>query len=845
MKNLPFPQWLPQWLDQGHPEHSISTRRSTRRAFLWLWSAILLLLTACGASSSLRRESPTPRAGITLDAGWRFHLGDSPGAEEAAFDDSAWRLLDLPHDWSIEGKIDLENPSGWRGGFFPAGVGWYRKTLTWDPSWKGKKVRVEFDGVYMLSKVWINGRLLGERPNGYIGFSYDLTPYLRPGKNVLVVRADNSKVPNGRWYTGCGIYRHVRLVVTGPIHLEGRELFVSTKTLSLDEALLSILAGARNETSAPRSLTLVHVVRDPMGRMVRTWRSALEIPAGGVASASTPAAVRTPLPWSPESPRLYTLETSLVSKGQVLDRLETSFGIRTVRVDPAKGFFLNGVNQKLRGVSLHHDGGPVGSAVPEDVWRHRLTLLKEMGCNAVRTAHNPAAPEFYDLCDRIGLMVMDEAFDGWDRPKARFDYGLYFKEWWRKDLEAFVRRDRNHPSVVIWSIGNEVPRYTLEMQKKLVEVVKSLDPTRPVTQGRGERPGVLDIVGFNGGAEHKGVLEKFHEKHPEVTVIGTEITHTLQTRGIYRTRTWYMARDFPAPWVGRKSKKIPRRTFPLPDLAREEVFPGIDPAYLSSYDNAVIRMSVRREWSRTRRFPFFMGSFRWTGIDYLGEAISKRGRASDFGVIDLAGFPKDHYSLYQSFWTEEPMVHLLPHWTHPGEEGQAIPVVVYTNCEWAELFLNGESLGRKKMGLALQLVWKVPYQPGQLEVHAGRGERMLASGRRVTAGKPAALRLHVDKTVLHAGSREVARLEIQVTDAQGNPHPSAARVVRFQVRGPARLIAVDNGDILDLSSTKTAVRRTFSGKCMGLLQVGKSSGPVVVEVSSPGLRPARARLPSR
>ncbi len=804
---------------------------------------LLLPLFSCAASRPRKpRDESPPRARISLDRGWRFHLGDLSGAEKPGFPDSSWRRLDLPHDWSIEGKIDLKNPTGWRGGFYPAGVGWYRKVLPWDPAWRGKKVRVEFDGVFMLSEVWINGTFLGKRPYGYIGFSYDLTPYLRRGRNVLAVRVDDSKVPNVRWYPGCGIYRHVWLAVTGKVRLDKGDLFVFTKSLSPAGAVLEVRAGIRNETDRPMLLRLTHAVRDPKGRRFPLAAKSVEVPAGGTASASLQGAVTDPLPWSPSSPSLYRLETTLSDGKKILDRLSTPFGIRTIRIDPAKGFFLNGKNLKLKGVCLHQDGGPVGSAVPEDVWRRRFLLLEKMGCNAVRTSHNPAAPEFYDLCDELGLMVMDEAFDGWDRPKAKYDYGLYFKDWWRKDLEAFVRRDRNHPSVVIWSIGNEVPRYTLEMQKKLYDLVKSLDPTRPVTQGRGEKPGVLDIVGFNGRAEYKGVLERFHRKHPDVCSVGTEITHTLQTRGVYRARTWFMARDFPAPWVGKRWTKIPKRIFPLPDLAEKEVFTGITKDYQSSYDNAVIRMSVRREWSRTKRFSWFMGSFRWAGIDYLGEAISRRGRASNFGVIDLAGFPKDHFFLYQSLWTKKPMVHILPHWTHPGKEGTVIPVVVYTNCPSAELFLNGKSLGEKRMGPSLQIVWKVPYRPGELRALAKKDGKILAEERVVTAGKPAGLRLTADKKTLRAGSRETARLEIQVVDARGNPNPLASNPIRFRVTGPARLIAVDNGDILDLSPTKADHRKAFMGKCMGLLQAGDVPGRVEVEVSSPGLRPARAIL---
>ena len=764
------------------------------------------------------------------------------GAKDPGFDDSSWRRLDLPYDWSIEGKIDFKNPTGWRGGFFPAGVGWYRKVIPWEKGCEGRKVRIEFDGVFMLSDVWINGIHLGRRPYGYIGFSYDLTPYLEKGKNVVAVRVDDSKVPNTRWYPGCGIYRHVWLTVTEPVHLVVSDLFIYTKRLSENEALLEIRSGVRNETKKPSRLKIEHSILDPRGRAICVAEKDIEVEESANVETLIRMLLKDPMPWSPSSPSLYTLKTSLLQGKRVVDQVSTSFGIRTISIDPRKGFFLNGKNVKLKGVCLHHDGGPVGSAVPEDVWHRRLVLLKRMGCNAVRTAHNPQAPEFYDICDELGIMVMDEAFDGWDKPKAKYDYGLYFKEWWRKDLEAFIKRDRNHPSVVIWSIGNEVPGYTLEMQKKLYDLVKSLDPTRPITQGRGERPGVLDIIGFNGRGEYKNVIERFHEKHPDQCIIGTEMTHTLQTRGVYRTRTWFMARDFPAPWVAKRRKKIPRRVFPLPDLTKEEVFKGIDDAYQSSYDNAVIRMSVRREWSRTKKFPFFMGSFRWTGIDYLGEAISKRARASNFGVIDLAGFPKDHYYLYQSLWTRKPMVHILPHWTHPGLEGKVIPVVIYTNCESAELFLNGKSLGKKTMGPEFQILWKVPYEPGALEVFARTNGKTVARDKKVTAGKPAGLALQVPKKVLKARSRQTVRLEVRVVDAKGNPNPIASNMVYFHGTGPAKLIAVENGDILDLSPTKADHRKAFMGKCMGLIQAGETPGRIEIKVTSPGLRPASVTI---
>lgn len=768
-----------------------------------------------------------------IDPDWRFHLGDVQGAERAPYPDRHWRILDLPHDWSIEGEIDPAT------GIFPGGIGWYRKNLTWDSSWTGHKVYVDFDGVFMNSDVWINGHHLGHRPYGYISFRYDMTPYLKQGNNVIAVRADNSKQPSARWYTGSGIYRHVWLNITDLVHVGHWGTFVTTPLVSADQADIHIETQIVNDADRDKVLTVGQNIYSHNGRLVAHTQTQIKAKAASESSLKQILNLSYPSLWSPDEPNLYEVCTEIRENERVLDRYLSPLGIRKMEFSPEWGFRLNGRPMIFKGTCNHDNSdGILGAAIPDDVLYWRLKRLKEMGSNAIRTSHNPGSPEFYAFCDVLGLMVMDEAFDGWDKPKARYDYGLYFTDWWKRDLESFIRRDRNHPSVVMWSIGNEVSGYTDARQKELVDFVHRLDDTRPVTQGNGFAGPYLDIAGFNGPGEEKGRLEAFHKKYPHYPMVGTEMTHTLQTRGVYRTQTKYRPRDFPAGWErGIKWDKYKEKVYFIPNLSEKEIFPGTPEVYKSSYDNCTVRINVRDQFKNDTRYPFFMGSFRWSGFDYLGKEYSESPlRAVDKGVIDLAGIVKDHYYLYQSLWTTKPMVHLLPHWTHPGKEGVKIPIVAYSNCRRVELFLNGKSLGEQSMDDHLQLVWQVPYRPGILMAIGKDGNGFkLAEDKRQTAGAPYGIRVEGDKCSLRANRRDVARFEIAITDKNGIVVPEADNRIELKITGPVRLLGLDNGDVADLTRAQSSQRKVFKGKCAGMIQSTGQAGRVGIKVTSGNL----------
>lgn len=781
------------------------------------------------------------RSRLTDD--WSFAPGDIEGAAESAFDERGWRRLDLPHDWSIEGDYAEDHASGAPGAFLPGGVGWYRKRLDYDPDWKDKTVRLTFDGVYMNARVYVNGEQRAHRPYGYIGFSLDLTDRLREGENTIAVRVDNGKLPSGRWYTGSGIYRDVWLTVTGPVHVREHGSFVRGANVGRDRATVLATHEVLNPRAVPIEASATLRLLDADGVEVARRESRVSLAASAVTPIDQQLDVTAPRLWSPDAPSLYTAVFTLADSRATLDRYETVIGLRSIEFTVDRGFLLNGEPLELQGVCLHHDGGPLGAAVPEDVWRHRLQLLKGMGVNALRTAHNPFAPEFYRLADEFGFLVMNEAFDGWETPKAPYDYGLYFEDWWQKDLDAFIRRDRNHPSVILWSVGNEVRGATAQTQKKLVDRIRSLDTTRPITQGRGYAYPHADIAGFNGHGEYVGAIEKFHAENPDRVIVGTEITHSAHTRGVYRSKTEYRTRDNPAPWELNNPNKtaaeiwerIKTRVYPVPDLSATEVWPEEPLEYASSFDNNLVRMPIREAIRLARELPYLIGTFRWTAFDYLGESRGWPARTMNFGVIDLAGFPKGPYHLYRSQWSELPMVHLDPHWTHPGKEGVGIPVLVYTNLERAELFLNGDSLGEKPMTEAMQIVWTAPYTPGELRVVARGKNGVTRTAIRRTAAAPAALRVVSDRGGMPADGRAVARIEVDVVDAKGTPAPRAGNRLHFDIRGPARLIGVENGDILDLDSTKADSRRAFRGKALALVQSSGAPGSIRVAVSSDGL----------
>ena len=796
---------------------------------------LLVLSVILGSCTTIAKENDSVRSRTSLDKNWKFIQEDVVNGSNPDYDDKSWRELNVPHDWSIEGEYAENHPAGRAGAYLPTGIGWYRKSLDIKNLSKENRYFIEFDGVYMNSDVWINSHHLGNRPYGYIGFAYDLTPFLKEGENTIAVKVDHSLAPSGRWYTGSGIYRHVWLTKTSNIYIPQWGTFVTTPEVSKKEAKVSLQIDILNKTNSATKLSVKSSIINNSNTTVATSNSDIEIKDSvRVVQNFT---ITKPKLWSPASPNMYTVKTDVYNGGVLVDTYTTPLGVRKVEVRGSKGFFLNGEPLKLKGLSNHHDAGPVGAAVPNDVLYKRLKSLKEMGCNALRTTHNPFAPEFYVMCDTMGFMVMDEAFDGWFDAKAKHDYGNYFEKWWRKDLSDFMRRDRNHPSVIMWSIGNEIPRFTADQQKLIVDYTLTIDSTRPISQGRGYSAPHIDISGFNGHGEFRGVLEKHHAENPDRAIIGTEITHTLQTRGIYRTRTWYRTKDNPAPWEKpHQFKKMENKVYKIPHLAKEEVFTDISPRYQSSYDNSIVRIGVRDDWNRVEDYDYYIGNFRWTGFDYLGESFNWPARTANFGIIDLAGFPKDHYYLYQSLWSDKPMVHLLPHWTHPGKEGVEIPVVVYTNTGGAELFLNEKSLGKKKMTRERQIVWNVPYASGTLTVVAHDADGNKLSKSYTTAGEATSVEMIVDRNEVTANETDVIHCEISIVDSKGTYVPNANQIITFDVEGPARIIGVENGDILDLSPHKVNYRKTFNGKCLLLIETTDKAGTIKITAGSKGFK---------
>jgi beta-galactosidase len=806
----------------------------------WPAGTIAFALTALAAAIPAQGQ----RQRLSMDPGWRLALGDPAGAEQPGFDDRQWRRLDLPHDWSIEGTPRQDAPAGGRGGYFPTGTGWYRKAFRVPAGPRDRRAWLEFDGVYMNGDVWINGVHLGRRPFGYIGFGWDITPHLVAGVNVVAVRVDNASQPNSRWYSGSGIYRHVWLTLTDPLHV-GRWGTVVT-TPRVDSASADVVAATRveNAPGAARRGVLRSLVIDGAGREVARAETPFALAAGQQITLEQRLPVAAPQLWSPETPRLYALRSEVLDGGRRADVVTTTFGIRTVSFDRDRGFLLNGRRVKVLGVNLHHDGGAVGAAVPERVWERRLEVLKAMGANAVRTAHNPPAPEFVDLCDRMGFLVMAEAFDEWTHGKVEWGYHRHFAEWAERDLVDFIRRDRNHPSIVIWSLGNEIGEQHApgghDVLRPLVQVAHREDPTRPVTTGNDHIAAddgattiafleLLDVVGYN-------YVDRWHERreifaeqdrhaHPDWSMIGTESNTALSAFG------------------GRYSL-------------------GNDPVVVRpNYTAGMLRAERHWKWVATR--DWFAGDFMWTGIDYLGESFWP---SKGFGAapIDITGHPKEAYYLYQSQWTDRPVLHLFPHWSWPGREGQVIPVLAYTSCNIVELFLNGRSLGEKRVEFPAQgtsggwnsyalpridvttndlhLSWDVPYEPGVLRAVGRRRDGTQACEAEVrTAGPAVAIRLSVDRDTITTDPGDVAHVTFEIVDSAGTVVPAADSQVRVAVTGGS-ILALDNGDLRDHDPYRSDHRRAFNGRGLAILRAAQP-GLLDLTVSVAGLPPARVRVP--
>ncbi len=767
-----------------------------------------------------------------LDGDWKFQLGDWPGAEVPAFADGAWRTLELPHDWAFEAPYAEEAAQGFRGGYKPGGIGWYRREIQLTAAEAAQPTRIEFDAVYMNSDVWINGHPLGRRPYGYISFGYDLTPHLQAGRNVVAVRVDNSREPSTRWYHGCGIYGHVRLVATGAVRVAPSGVFVhspeitdATATVIVRTEVQRLAGGSENVRLKTRLLAPDGKVAAEAATSVAFDRTAAE------AVVEQTFTVAGPQRWDLATPRLYTAVSELSAGGAATDRVETRFGLREIRWDTATGFWLNGRNVKIRGVSEHLEGGPVGAAWPDDLIRWKIKLIQDMGANAIRTAHNPQLPRFYELCDELGMLVLDEIFDGW-KEKAPTDYASQvFGEWWERDLRDWLRRDRNHPSVFLYSLGNETSG---PVAADLVRVAHEVDPTRMTTSGHAA-PAQMDVQGTNGSSESPRF---FRNPPPAKPFIATEAPHTWQVRGFYRTKSWF--RD----GLNGTGNREP---FPLADLTPEEIFTDdwTAPAkkanraqvFNSSYDNSMARMTARKNWELSRDLPWYAGNFRWCGFDYGGEAGFGHGgypfRGFMGGIIDFAGFPKDTYYFYQSQWTQAPMLHLLPHWTHPRmAPGTKIPVWAYTNVDEVELFLNGRSLGRDRPGRKaeeMQCEWLVPWEPGVIEAVGYRdGKEVLRASQR-SAGAPAALQVSADSPGFPADGRAIARVTVAQIDAAGTFYPYGENRVAFRVEGPAKLISLENGNPVDLEPNwGVDSRRTFYGLTRAFLQSTRADGAVTV-----------------
>ena len=773
---------------------------------------LVIMAIACGA---------TARERINFDKGWRFALADSVQMSALDYNDSKWHTLNVPHDWAIEGDFSASAPSGNSGGALPGGIGWYRKTFTVDNADKGKMMYIDFDGVYMNAKVWINGTLLGQRPYGYSSFRYDLTPYIiYGGKNVVAVRVDNSDQPNSRWYSGCGIYRHVWLNKTARIHVahwgthvvaEGNKVKVDVTVDNPDNAKFAV----RN--------TLL----DREGRVV-----------GKAMGIKSVIKVSKPKLWSCESPYIYTLRTEIVAGGKVVDTYETTTGFRTFKFDAAKGFSLNGKSMKINGVCQHHDLGCLGAAINEDALHRQLRILKEMGTNAIRCSHNPPAPELLAMCDTMGFIVMDESFDMWRRRKTQNDYARFFDEWAERDLTDLVLRDRNHPSILMWSIGNEVleqwssadaDNLTAEqanlilnaghdastlahgeelsvnsiLTRNLCAIIRRYDTTRPITAGCNEpdpknhlfKSGALDIIGFN---YHHQWVKDVPKNFPGQPFIFSESVSALQTRGFYM-----MPSD--------KVYKAPVEWW----------LPYQDPSFqCSAYDNMHASWSSTHEetWDVVKHNDFVGGQFIWTGFDYIGEPTPYGfpARSSYFGLIDLAGFPKDAYYMYQSEWTDKQVLHLFPHWN--WLEGQDIDMwCYYNNADEVELFINGRSQGvkAKKDSHEYHLMWRVKFEPGEVKAVARKDGKVVADKVIRTAGAPAALSLTADRT--HFGKNpngdNLAFITVEVVDKDGNLCPRAEDQIFFDVEG-GRIVGTDNGNPVSMERFKEPKRKAFNGKCL-------------------------------
>jgi len=805
-----------------------------------LYSFLLFITQLSFAQSSARLI-------IDFNKDWKFFLGDDSSSMHPNFDDSKWRQLNLPHDWSIEGNFSQANPATTQGGALPGGIGWYRKTFVLPVNSTHKNVCVEFDGIYRNSEVWMNGHYLGKRPYGYSSFSYDLTPHINkaPAKNILMVKVDNSQQPNSRWYSGSGIYRNTRLVITNRLAAIAHwGVFISTAALTGEDALINARTTIRSDGKSKGSFFVRTDIYDASGKRISGNSKKDKVRLRSLSNYETvdddSIRIANPILWSVDNPHLYTAVTKIIYKGKAIDEYSTSFGIRSFYFDAGRGFFLNGKPLKILGVCNHQDLGALGAAVNTRAIERQLEILRAMGCNAIRTAHNPPAPELLDLCDKMGFLVLEEAFDMWRKKKNKFDYYSDFDQWHRQDLQDMVLRDRNHPSVFMWSIGNEIREQFdstgISLAKELVNTIRQLDTTRPVTAALSEwnpaknfiyQSGALDIVGLN---YHQEVYEDFHKYYPGKIFLGTENMSAFATRGHYD-----MPSDSGYYWPAKSPQKIVEKG--NPDFT------------VSAYDQVSAYWGSTHEatWKIIKKHNFLSGLFVWSGFDFLGEPIPYPwpARSAYYGIIDLAGFPKDVYYMYQSEWSSKPVLHLFPHWNWTA--GKPVDVWAYYNhADEVELFLNGVSQGiKKKANDDLHVMWRLVFQPGVLKLVSRKNGRKVLTKEVHTAGEPASIQLNADRTIINADGKDLSFITISILDKNGYPVPAANNLVSCAVAGVGFLAAMDNGYQADTSSFKMSSKRCWMGKAMAIVQSAGKQGNITVRVSSPGLVPASLTLKAR
>lgn len=789
----------------------------------------------------------------------------NPGAEfpfvQSSFDDSGWQVVDLPHDWAIKGPFQ----QGWNSevgggmGRLPShGVAWYRKALTIPASDKGKSIYLDIDGAMSYAMVWVNGKLAGGWPYGYNSWRLDITPYLIYGAaNQVAIRLDNPP-SSSRWYPGAGLYRDVWLTKTSPVHVAHWGTFIKTRNVSTNSAIVDLEVSIQNTSASasnPELSTNIYLLNNKGGKTAKPVAAfkavTMQVPAGETATSNSSITIYKPKLWGPlpeQSPNRYVAVTAVTINGIITDTYETTFGIRELQFQPENGISLNGQRIELRGVNQHHDLGALGAAFNKRAAERQLEILREMGCNAIRMAHNPPAPELLALTDSMGFLVVNEIYDGWELKKTPLDFHLIFPDWYEQDLRALIRRDRNHPSVIMWSFGNEVgEQYTgekgAELARKLNQIVKEEDTSRPTTLSMNYAkaymplPKVADVISLNyqgegirNGAAYSGlkgittppVFPEFHAQHPLKVIISSENAATLSSRGEYM---------FPV-FNGNSS---PVRGAQGGDSLRLQV---------SAYELYTVDFgaSPDKVFATMDKHPFVAGGFVWSGWDYLGEPSPYYlARSSYFGIIDLAGFKKDRFYLYQSRWRPLlPIAHILPHWNWPDRIGETTPVHVFTSGDEAELFLNGKSQGRKKLGkYEYRFRWDdVKYEPGELRVMTYKNGKMWAQDSVRTTGPASKLVLSPDRHRIRPDGQDLSFITLKITDEAGRMVPTAKNHIRFSVQGPGEIVATDNGDAANFVSFASHEREAFNGLCLVIVRGKKDQpGQIRLTAEATGLSP--------